>query len=366
MRGTYLPKLLTVCGRDRSGGRDARCGHDLTTSTRVTAAPADLIAFIDQTSPLLDPAVDDEHAHTFVDQLIDTIIITSRIAADEDACGDDRLNVGLVLAIALADSHRALSDPSGPRMHAITTSSGRAAGALPVVWDGVSPRLAAVLIKHRRAMVPIKHRNRCLQALEQLRERSVRDGPEERVDPAVRMRAVPPALWPDWAIRLRPARMRINPDRFRIEAAIFLCLPGTTMPLRTIRDPWPGQAKNKRVEKFFTQLTADPHGSAILGALCALADTLDRDGSPIDYTHRRELAARIELLDAHTWTVICRTTGTLVGAGAKLAHARLWLWETLTEGVPDQAPPRSARTPPHSSISTPASNACSPHPPPDG
>ena len=36
---------------------------------------------------------------------------------------------------------------------------------------------------------------------------------------------------------------------------------------------------------------------------------------------------------------MCRAGGTPAGGERKLAHARLWLWETLTGGLPRQAPP---------------------------
>ena len=52
--------------------------------------------------------------------------------------------------------------------------------------------------------------------------------------------------------------------------------------------------------KFGRLVTADPHGTAILATLCAIADVLDRDGAPVNYEHRRELAGQIELLDSET------------------------------------------------------------------
>ena len=86
------------------------------------------------------------------------------------------------------------------------------------------------------------------------------------------------------------------------------------------------------------QLLTAEHGTAILAALCALTDQLDRHGAPIDYERRRTLASQIVLLDPDAWTVMCRAGGTPAGAGRKLADARLWLWETLTGGLPQQAP----------------------------
>jgi hypothetical protein len=158
----------------------------------------------------------------------------------------------------------------------------------------------------------------------------------EGADPNARLRALPLAIWPDWSIRLRPPT--IEPDTFRIGAAIALCVPGSTQPIGTIYGHWPGAQYSQRMVKFGRLVTADPHGTAILATLCAIADMLDRDGAPINYEHRRELAGQIELLDSDTWTMMCRAGGIPAGGDRKLTHARLRLWETLTGGLPRQAP----------------------------
>ncbi len=194
----------------------------------------------------------------------------------------------------------------------------------------MSPALAAIVLEHRDAW---------LRPAERLRYRSMTGAGRrpEGADPSTRLRALPLALWPDWSIRLRPRT--IDPNSFRIAAAIALCVPGATVTIPSIRDRWPGPRFTQRMVIFGRLVTADPHGTAILGALCALADQLDRHGAPIDYERRRTLANQIVLLDADAWTVMCRAGGTPVGAGRKLADARLWLWETLTGGLPQQAPP---------------------------
>ena len=93
---------------------------------------------------------------------------------------------------------------------------------------------------------------------------------------SARVRALPLALWPDWSIRLRPPT--IEPDTFRIAAAIALCVPGSAHPIRSIQDRWPGPANKQRMVKFGRLVTADAHGTAILAALCALADRLRAGG----------------------------------------------------------------------------------------
>jgi hypothetical protein len=158
----------------------------------------------------------------------------------------------------------------------------------------------------------------------------------EGIDPSTRLRSLPLAIWPDWSIRLRPPT--IPSDTFRTAAAIALCVPGSTCPLRTIREFWPGPRNQQRMVIFGRLIVADPHGNAILAALCALAERLDQDGVPIDYQRRRQLTSNIELLDRRSWRVMCRAGGTPAGGAPKLAHARLWLWETLTGGLPRHAP----------------------------
>jgi hypothetical protein len=204
---------------------------------------------------------------------------------------------------------------------------------LPSGWDGVSPPLVSVLLKHRDAQ---------LRPGDRLRYRSMTGAGRcpETADPSTRLRALPRALWPDWSIRLRPPT--IDPNSFRIAAAIALCMPGATAPIRNIRNHWPGPRLTQRMVRFGRLVTDDPHGTAILSALCALAEHLDRHGAPIDYDRRRTLASQIELLDLGAWTIMCRAGGRPARQGRKLAEARLWLWETLTGGLPQQAPPRTA------------------------
>lgn len=48
--------------------------------------------------------------------------------------------------------------------------------------------------------------------------------------------------------------------------------------------------------------------------------------------------AKIEILDHRAWRVICRADGVSAGLQRKHTHARLWLRETLTGGLPRQAP----------------------------
>lgn len=338
LRAKHLPELLTTCSRSttpKAGHRDHRCRADLTATAAAAPAPDGLIALQAQMVAILDPAVSDRDALARVDRLVDHLVIATRAGLDPGAITRDRRNMQSILTRPLAEAHQALSDPQGTRMRAIATSDpARIPGALPQIFDGVSPALAAILIGHRDAR---------LGPTERLRYRSMTGAARrpEGVDLSNRLRALPLAIWPEWSIRLRPPT--IAPDTFRIAAAIALCVPGSNLPIRSIRERWPGPRNRQRMSMFGRLVTADPHDTAILAALCAIADSLDRDGAPIDYEHRRKLASQIELLDSNTWRVMCRAGGTPAGGPPKLAHARLWLWETLTGGLPRQAPPALRR-----------------------
>jgi len=333
LRAKYVPDLLTTCACPTAGPAghlDRRCRHDLTIATTVARAPAALIALQAEMALILDTAVTDEHALKLIDRLVDLLIIATRVGLDLRAIDRDRRNMQKILTGPLAEAHAALSHPTGSAMRAIATNDpARHPGALPQAWDGVSPELAAILLQHR---------DRLLSPTKRLRYHSMTATARglEGIDLTTRLKTLPLALWPDWSIRLRPPT--IAPDTFRIAAAIALCLPGSTDALQTISDRWPGPRNRQRMVMFGRRVTADPHGTAILAALCGLADHLDTGGAPINYERRRALAGEIEILNRRAWRVICRADGVCAGLDRRHMHARLWLWETLTGGLPRQSP----------------------------
>lgn len=332
LRAAYVPELLTSCSRPtagQAGRRDHRCRENLTTIA-TAAAPDGLVALQSEMIAILDPTISETEALALVDRLVDLLIIAIHAGLDLRAIDRGRRNLQNILSAPLGEAHRALSDPRGARMRAIANSDpARIPAALPQAFDGVSAALAAILINHR------DHR---LGPTERLRHRSMTASARrpEGIDPSKRLRSLPLALWPDWSVRLRPPT--IPPYTFRVAAAAALCVPGTTRPIQSIYDHWPGPRNRARMITFGRLITADPHGTAILAALCAIAEILDRDGAPIDYERRRQLADETELLDSRAWKVMCRAGGTPAGSQPKLAHARVWLWETLTGGLPRQAP----------------------------
>jgi hypothetical protein len=108
--------------------------------------------------------------------------------------------------------------------------------------------------------------------------------------------------------------------------------------LKEIGSHWPTTRLGINLTHVCRIIARDEHGTAILGALCTLAHELDRHGAPIDYGRRRELASQITLLDADTWVIMCRAGGTHPGGASRLRQARVYLWETLTGGIAEQAP----------------------------
>lgn len=335
LRAKHLPALMTICSRPAGspggGHHDCRCRHDLTTTPVGDHAPPALISVQTEMAAILDSRLDDGQAGTLADRLVDVMMIATRVGLHPGAIDRDRGNLDEVLREPLIAAHAALADPRGGRMHAIANADpARVPAALPQTFEGVSHALAGIIIGHR------DHR---LGPTERLRHRSMTTAARrpEGADLDGRLRAIPFAIWPDWSIRLRPADAA--PDTFRIDAAMALCIPGSTDPTRVIRDRWPGACNKQRLVKFGQRVLADRHGDAILSTLCALAETLDRHGAPIDYERRRDLAARIELLDPRAWAIICRADGGRIGGRRKLTHARLWVWEALTGGLPKQAPP---------------------------
>jgi len=95
-------------------------------------------------------------------------------------------------------------------------------------------------------------------------------------------------------------------------------------------------------------VAGDDHGRCVLRALTQISDGLRAHGSPIDYERRRHIAATATPIDLKSWDGICAAAGVATGGHRKLRHARLWVWELLTGGLPAQAP-ESVR-PNHNSV----------------
>ncbi len=330
LRAEYCEALTTACCRptgDTTGRGDNRCRHDLTADAAPTPARPELIALQAELITILEPTLAEADADRLVDRLVDLLTVAWHVGLDPRAFDGHRLNAAYVLADPLIEAHEVLADPGEARLRALVTDDGPP--TLPATWRSASPALTGIVMRHRDAR---------LRATDRLRQRSMTGAGRrpEGIDPATRLHALPFALWPDWSIRLRPPT--IEARNFRISASAALCLPGATAMLKEIGSHWPATRLGINLTHLCRIIARDEHGTAILGALCALADDLDRDGAPIDYDRRRELASRITLLDADTWMIMCRAGGTPPGGTPRLRQARVYLWETLTGGIAEQAP----------------------------
>ena len=152
-------------------------------------------------------------------------------------------------------------------------------------------------------------------------------------------RVVPEALWADWSVRLRP-RASIDFASFRVVAVTALALPGSTLAVHDlVADRGDNAAAfTAKVSHVLQSVAATSHGRAVLRGLTQLRAGLEAHGSPIDYERRRAIAAAAAPLDRAGWDRISAAADTPTGGHRKLRHARLWLWEALTAGLPHQAP----------------------------
>nr|MBA3746841.1 TniQ family protein [Solirubrobacterales bacterium] len=340
-RARHVTALTTACSHPVDaikGSGDNRCRHDLTTTPAQDPAPSELLAAQADLRSILDATLSDPEAEALIDRLVDLITVATHAGLDLGAIDGFRHNATKLLTAPISDAQRVLTDPHGPRLRALANDDQRSAPQpLPGSWRTVSPSLAAIVLAHRDAR---------LRPTDRLRYRTVTATarPPEGVNPKARLGTIPLALWPDWAIRLRPAAIESN--NFRVCAAAALCVPGASATLQEISEHWPQERIMVSVSRLGQIIAIDPCATAILHALCELTDELDRDGAPIDYERRRTVATELALLDAGTWAAMCRAGGTPTGSHFKLRAARLWLWETLTGGIAEQAPvalrPRTA------------------------
>ena len=120
---------------------------------------------------------------------------------------------------------------------------------------------------------------------------------------AARARAIPQLLWPEWAIRLMPAR-GFAPGPFRSAVAACLLLPGQ-----------PGRGTSTAITALHAyrsalaigavlRALADSGHDTVLTAISCLAGYLDTSGSPIDYQRRRDLIPA-STITAGQWSQLC-------------------------------------------------------------
>ena len=145
---------------------------------------------------------------------------------------------------------------------------------------------------------------------------------------AARARAIPQLLWPQWAIRLMPAR-GFAPGPFRSTIAACLLLPGQ-----------PGRATSTAITALHAYRSAVATGAVlraladgghdtVLTAISCLAGYLDISGSPIDYQRRRDLIPA-ETITAGQWRDLCFGAAAHPGEARRHRDAQRYLFQLLT------------------------------------
>ena len=143
-----------------------------------------------------------------------------------------------------------------------------------------------------------------------------------------RARAIPQLLWPEWAIRLMPAR-GFAAGPFRSIIAACLLLPGH--PGRATRTAITAPHAYRSALAIGTQLRALAGGGhdTVLTAITCLAGYLDTYGSPIDYQRRRDLIPAATIT-AGQWRDLCYGAAAHPGETPRHQHAQRYLFQLLT------------------------------------
>ncbi len=217
---------------------------------------------------------------------------------------------------AIAQIRALLPPPAGPRQT-------RPAGLPGPRWRTLS---AAARGRFLRALDPD------LGPADRIRYRTGTPQAAIPADPpgllAARARAIPQLLWPDWAIRLMPAR-GFAPGPFRSIIAACLLLPGH-----------PGRATRTAITALHAHRSALATGAvlraladgghdAVLTAISCLAGYLDTYGSPIDYQRRRDLIPA-ETITTCQWRDLCFSVAAHPGEARRHHHAQRYLFQLLT------------------------------------
>ena len=145
---------------------------------------------------------------------------------------------------------------------------------------------------------------------------------------AARARAIPQLLWPEWAIRLMPAR-GFAAGPFRSTIAACLLLPGH-----------PGRATGTAITALHgyrsalatgavLRALADGGHDTVLTAISCLAGYLDTSSSPIDYQRRRDLIPA-ETITAGQWRDLCYGAAAHPGETRRHRDAQRYLFQLLT------------------------------------
>ena len=145
---------------------------------------------------------------------------------------------------------------------------------------------------------------------------------------AARARAIPQLLWPDWAIRLMPAR-GFAPGPFRSAIAACLLLPGRPgRPASTAITALHAYRSALAVGAVLRALAGGGHDT-VLTAISCLAGYLDTCGSRIDYQRRRDLIPA-ETITTGQWRDLCYGAAAHPGEARRHRDAQRYLFQLLT------------------------------------
>ncbi|MGC9501220.1 TniQ family protein [Streptomyces sp. WG7] len=148
---------------------------------------------------------------------------------------------------------------------------------------------------------------------------------------AERARKIPTQLWPAWSARLSPLDGALS-RTIRPALSCYLLLVGGTGDFTTTARLLHAPVEDRLGSHMTFRLTKRGHFHGISLGLLALADYLDQEGSPIDYTRRRMVDYR-NLLPLDTWTQLCRDIDFEAGGVRRHQFARALLFERLS-GLP--------------------------------
>ena len=143
---------------------------------------------------------------------------------------------------------------------------------------------------------------------------------------AARARAIPQLLWPDWAIRLMPAR-GFAPGPFRSAIAACLLLPG--QPSRATAITGLHAHRSALAVGAVLRALAGGGHDTVLTAISCLASYLDTSGSPIDYQRRRDLIPA-GTITAGQWRDLCYGVAAHPGEARRHRDAQRYLFQLLT------------------------------------
>lgn len=155
-----------------------------------------------------------------------------------------------------------------------------------------------------------------------------------------RARMLPSALRSEWSLRLTPQHASGNPVARRTDEllAVACLLVGNSTPIRAATHLTGTMVSSHKVSTLLLELARRPDCADVMRALILLADHLDQHGSPIDYACRRALfitrACFVAPKDRQTLQRRLRSTRT-----PDVAHARRWIFHTLTGSPPHLAHP---------------------------